>query len=115
MCGIAGILYKDTGNGRNTSTGRALIDMLDGCQHRGPDSTGFALYGEAAENQLRMRFFVGTGEKAARRHRAHQGGAREPLGGDPRGRGDRQQLPGRSSPFPAIFASSPMTWSTRPR
>ena len=65
MCGIAGILYKDTGSGRNTSTGRALIDMLDGCQHRGPDSTGFALYGDAAADQLRMRFFVGTGEKAS--------------------------------------------------
>lgn len=64
MCGIAGILYKDTGNGRNTSTGRALIDMLDGCQHRGPDSTGFALYGQAHDDELRMRFFVGTGEEA---------------------------------------------------
>ena len=58
-----GSLYKDTGNGRNTSTGRALIDMLDGCQHRGPDSTGFALYGDTAEDQLRMRFFVGEGER----------------------------------------------------
>lgn len=64
MCGIAGILYKDIGGGRNTSTGSALIDMLDGCQHRGPDSTGFALYGQAEEGQLRMRFFVGTGEDA---------------------------------------------------
>ncbi len=64
MCGIAGILYKDTGSGRNTSTGQALIDMLDGCQHRGPDSTGFALYGQPREGQLRMRFFVGTGGEA---------------------------------------------------
>ncbi len=44
MCGIAGIMFK--GAGSNLSTGKALIDMLDGCQHRGPDSTGFALYGE---------------------------------------------------------------------
>ncbi len=65
MCGIAGILYKDIGAKRNTSTGRALIDMLDGCQHRGPDSTGFALYGDAAPGQLRMRFFVGSGDEAA--------------------------------------------------
>lgn len=64
MCGIAGILYKDTGNFRNSSTGQALIDMLDGCQHRGPDSTGFALYGQTGEDQLRMRFFVGTGDEA---------------------------------------------------
>ena len=45
MCGIAGIMYK----GKLLGTGQALIDMLDGCQHRGPDSTGFALYGRAEE------------------------------------------------------------------
>ncbi len=40
MCGIAGIMYKTRGT--LGDTGKALIDMLDGCQHRGPDSTGFA-------------------------------------------------------------------------
>ena len=64
MCGIAGILYKGEGTGRNSSTGAALVDMLDGCQHRGPDSTGFALYGEAQSNRLRLRFFVGSGDEA---------------------------------------------------
>jgi glutamate synthase domain-containing protein 1 len=62
MCGIAGIMYK--GGGALGGTGRALIDMLDGCQHRGPDSTGFALYGAAAEDRLRLRFFVAEGEQA---------------------------------------------------
>ena len=38
MCGIAGIMYKTKGT--LGGTGQALIDMLDGCQHRGPDSTG---------------------------------------------------------------------------
>ena len=60
MCGIAGIMYKN-GSDENF-TGRALIDMLDGCQHRGPDSTGFALYGEPQPGELRLRFFVGDGE-----------------------------------------------------
>ena len=56
MCGIAGIMFK---NGAGTEpTGRALIDMLDGCQHRGPDSTGFALYGDALEGELLLRFFL---------------------------------------------------------
>ncbi len=64
MCGIAGILYKSLAEGRNRTTGQALIDMLDGCQHRGPDSTGFALYGEAADDRLRLRFFIGTGDEA---------------------------------------------------
>ncbi|MBT3925880.1 MAG: amidophosphoribosyltransferase [Rhodospirillaceae bacterium] len=57
MCGIAGIMFK---NGRTDhETGVALIDMLDGCQHRGPDSTGFALYGEELESELKLRFLVG--------------------------------------------------------
>ncbi|MEE8623884.1 MAG: class II glutamine amidotransferase, partial [Acidiferrobacterales bacterium] len=43
---------------------KALIDMLDGCQHRGPDSTGFALYGQAAKGELKLRFFVGQGDEA---------------------------------------------------
>jgi len=62
MCGIAGILFK--GSGQGLETGRALIDMLDGCQHRGPDSTGFALYGDTEAGRLRMRFFVGEGAEA---------------------------------------------------
>ncbi len=62
MCGIAGIMFKNAG--ARGGTGRALIDMLDGCQHRGPDSTGFALYGEAVAGRLRLRFFVGNESEA---------------------------------------------------
>ena len=62
MCGIAGVLYKQAGT---HEIGKTLIDMLDGCQHRGPDSTGFALYGEDKE-QLQLRFIVPT-EAAARK------------------------------------------------
>ena len=62
MCGIAGILYKSSNPDRDV--GEALINMLDGCQHRGPDSTGFALYHEPKDDQLRLRFFVGTGDEA---------------------------------------------------
>lgn len=61
MCGIAGILFKH--EIPEITTGRALIDMLDGCQHRGPDSTGFALYEAAHTGQLRLRFFVGEDEE----------------------------------------------------
>ena len=64
MCGIAGILYKDTAD-LDLALGRDLITMLDGCQHRGPDSTGFALYHESnGARELRLRFFVGDGEQA---------------------------------------------------
>ena len=62
MCGIAGVLYKRAGT---HEIGKTLIDMLDGCQHRGPDSTGFALYGEDKE-QLQLRFIVPT-EAVARK------------------------------------------------
>ena len=63
MCGIAGVLLKK-GSHNNITVGQALIDMLDGCQHRGPDSTGFALYDDYAADDLHLRFFVGEGEKA---------------------------------------------------
>ena len=64
MCGIAGIMYKHVRDEQRA--GQALIDMLDGCQHRGPDSTGFALYGAAEPDRMRLRFFIGTGDEAER-------------------------------------------------
>jgi glutamate synthase domain-containing protein 1 len=63
MCGIAGILYKGAA-AADSKVGKALIDMLDGCQHRGPDSTGFSLYREAKPGHLRLRFIVGDGAAA---------------------------------------------------
>ena len=63
MCGIAGIFFKTPGS--NHVLGKALIDMLDGCQHRGLDSTGFALYEEGAKG-LRLRFIVDEADEAAR-------------------------------------------------
>jgi len=62
VCGIAGILFKKSGS--RAEVGKALIDMLDGCQHRGPDSTGFALYHDPVPGQLRLRFIVGQGADA---------------------------------------------------
>jgi glutamate synthase domain-containing protein 1 len=63
MCGIAGVLYKKQGS---HEIGKTLIEMLDGCQHRGPDSTGFALYGEESD-QLQLRFIVPTDEAAKKK------------------------------------------------
>ncbi len=62
MCGIAGIMYKGERDGLHAA--KALIEMLDGCQHRGPDSSGFALYGQATKGELKLRFFVGQGDEA---------------------------------------------------
>jgi asparagine synthetase B (glutamine-hydrolysing) len=51
MCGIAGIIYK----GQTGDVGREMTHMLHAMRHRGPDSTGYALYGETSD-LLVMRF-----------------------------------------------------------
>ena len=51
MCGIAGIIHTD-GPG---DVGREMTQMLQSMKHRGPDSAGYALYGEPGE-LLIMRF-----------------------------------------------------------
>lgn len=56
MCGIAGIIYKQTPG----KLGENLLQMLHGCQHRGPDSTGLAMYGEHRANTLILRAFLGA-------------------------------------------------------
>ena len=52
MCGIAGIIYKN-GNGAHR-IGRDMTSMLQSMKHRGPDSTGFALY-HAPTQELTVR------------------------------------------------------------
>jgi methylamine---glutamate N-methyltransferase subunit A len=51
MCGIAGIIYQDGTHG----VGRDMTRMLQSMKHRGPDSTGYALYGPAS-NLVVMRY-----------------------------------------------------------
>jgi methylamine---glutamate N-methyltransferase subunit A len=48
MCGIAGIIYKN-GNGAHR-IGRDITSMLQAMKHRGPDSTGFALYRQPGQD-----------------------------------------------------------------
>lgn len=55
MCGIAGIIHKQAGKGANI--GEQMTSMLQALKHRGPDSTGYAMYGEDTGNQI-MRFKV---------------------------------------------------------
>jgi methylamine---glutamate N-methyltransferase subunit A len=50
MCGIAGIIYRDGGGERRV--GRDMTAMLQAMKHRGPDSTGFALYRPEAEGYV---------------------------------------------------------------
>ncbi|MFL5515285.1 MAG: glutamine amidotransferase [Gemmatimonadales bacterium] len=50
MCGIAGLIYK---NGSGTgSVGADMTRMLQSMKHRGPDSTGYALYRPPADDYV---------------------------------------------------------------
>ena len=50
MCGIAGLIHKN----KTVDIGQVLQDMLQALKHRGPDSTGFALYGEGHDDNFIM-------------------------------------------------------------
>ena len=52
MCGIAGIIYKDGEH----PIGTEMTRMLQSMKHRGPDSTGYALYGSPENGNLVMRY-----------------------------------------------------------
>jgi glutamate synthase domain-containing protein 1 len=51
MCGIAGVIHR----GKSANIGKEMTAMLEALCHRGPDSTGFALYGTPHEKDLIMR------------------------------------------------------------
>jgi len=58
MCGIAGLIHRDgAGN-----IGQEITQMLQSLKHRGPDSTGYAIYGPAGRNEHVMRFKVAEQE-----------------------------------------------------
>ena len=55
MCGIAGIIHR----GKSTNIGGEMQKMLQSLKHRGPDSTGYALYGSRKSKDYILRFKVG--------------------------------------------------------
>ncbi len=59
MCGIAGIIHK----GKSTNVGGEMQQMLQSLKHRGPDSTGYALYGVGGSKDYILRFKVGENVK----------------------------------------------------
>jgi glutamate synthase domain-containing protein 1 len=58
MCGIAGLIHR----AKSSNIGEELTAMLQSLKHRGPDSTGFALYGNPMSDKLVMRFKVAEQE-----------------------------------------------------
>ncbi len=68
MCGIAGIIYRNGAGGH--AVGQDMTRMLQAMKHRGPDSTGFALYrGDADDYVVHVKLTEttnGDAELAAR-------------------------------------------------
>lgn len=62
MCGIAGLIHR----GKTGNIGREMTAMLQALKHRGPDSAGFAVYGEPKPGELVMRFKVAEQEEMKR-------------------------------------------------
>ena len=103
MCGIAGIIYRD---GEAHPIGDEMTRMLQSMKHRGPDSTGYALYGEPENGALVMRYKLadantprdfefadrcgGTGSSSSRASYPRREGARGR-------RGDAVRVPGLRS------------------
>ncbi len=68
MCGIAGVIHR----GGTADIGGEMTSMLLSLRHRGPDSTGFAIYGQPRSDDYVMRFKVAEQEDLATGFRIHQ-------------------------------------------
>jgi len=67
MCGIAGLIHK----GKSSGVGSEMTAMLQALKHRGPDSTGFAVYGEPSDGDYVMRVKVAEREDMDRGRGIH--------------------------------------------
>jgi len=67
MCGIAVLIHR----GRSGEIGQEMTSMLQALRHRGPDSTGFALYGTPDPDHQIMRFKVAEQEDLAKGFKIH--------------------------------------------
>jgi glutamate synthase domain-containing protein 1 len=68
MCGIAGLIHRDgVGN-----IGAEMTSMLLSLKHRGPDSTGYAIYGSPGRNEFVMRFKVAEQEDTKKGFDIHE-------------------------------------------
>ena len=68
MCGIAGLIHK----GKSSNVGGQMTAMLQALKHRGPDSTGYAVYGEPTEGDYVLRLKVAEAEDMAKGRGIHQ-------------------------------------------
>ena len=57
MCGIAGVINRSKTN-KSVNVGEQMRLMLQGIKHRGPDSTGYAMYGVPMKKGFILRFKI---------------------------------------------------------
>ena len=67
MCGIAGLIHRNA----SSNVGSEMTLMLQALRHRGPDSTGYAVYGGHRTSDYIMRIKVAEAEDMARGHDIH--------------------------------------------
>ncbi len=58
MCGIAGIMYKDSRSTGPAPIGEELVKMLETMVHRGKDSAGVTVAGEPLDSDLLIRIWA---------------------------------------------------------
>ncbi len=68
MCGIAGLIHR----GKSSNIGAEMTAMLRALKHRGPDSTGFAVYGEPRDDVYVLRFKVAEQEELRKGFAIHE-------------------------------------------
>ena len=56
MCGIVGLFLKD--DRLSANLGPMLSLMLEALSDRGPDSTGFAIYGESDAGNVKVTLYL---------------------------------------------------------
>jgi methylamine---glutamate N-methyltransferase subunit A len=64
MCGIAGLIHRDGAS----AVGSQMTAMLQSLRHRGPDSTGFAVYGATTPDEYVMRLKLAEQEDMTTDH-----------------------------------------------
>jgi methylamine---glutamate N-methyltransferase subunit A len=68
MCGIAGIIHR----GKRVNIGSEMTSMLQSMKHRGPDSSGYAVYGSPSPEQIVVRFKVAEQEDMRKGFEIHR-------------------------------------------
>ena len=64
MCGIAGIIHR----GKSSNVGSEMTAMLTALKPRGPDSSGFAVYGIPRDDDYLMRIKIAEQEDMGKGH-----------------------------------------------